>query len=284
MNAVDPIQLASLVCERDVALARECLGSFVRHCAEPLEITFFEDGSLSERGRESLRAAFREAAFVSRIDLDARAHKLLRSRPECRQHRAVNPTMLKILDIPEYFAGRRFLFCDSDVLFLRPFTLDEYRRAGGFVFMQDRKEAYSARIHHLVLKHRLPMPSRLNSGLMSIPPGRFDPDFVEWFLGHEDFCAFPQVVEQTAWAAMTRNIGVRYFDPAQVLCASVETKRTSDTVAIHFPSHFKNQLPKFREEQPTYVEPVDLRLVKPSSLGVRAMLTNAWRNRFGRWE
>jgi hypothetical protein len=286
VNTVDPIRLASLVCERDVALACECLGSFAKHCAEQLEMTLFEDGSLSERGRDSLRAAFPRAELIGRAELDARTEPLLRDRDQCRKHRAVNATMLKILDIPAYFAGAPFLFCDSDVLFLRAFSLGELRRRAGdhFVFMQDRKEAYSARIFHLVLKHRLRMPSRLNSGLMSIPPGRFDPDFVEWFLGQDDFCAFPQVVEQTAWAGMTRNQRVLFFDPAQVVCASVETRRRAKTVAIHFPSHFKSQLAQFRDAQPDAGEPVDLRLVRPRGLGLRALLVNACRNQFGRWE
>jgi hypothetical protein len=281
-----PIRLATLVCERDAALARECIGSFVQHCAEPLAVNFFEDGSLSEAGRESLRAAFPAAEFIARDELEVRTEPLLRNRAECRKHRAGNATMLKILDIPAFFEGTPFLFCDSDVLVLRAFSLGAYRSHAGdhFVFMQDRKEAYSARIFHLVLKHRLAMPSRLNSGLMSIPPGRFDPDFVEWFLRQPDFCAFPQVVEQTAWAGMTRNERVRFFDPAQIVCASTHTVPTSETVAIHFPSHFKSQLPEFRGHEPQGREPVDLRLVRPQPLGVGALVANAWRNRFGKWE
>jgi hypothetical protein len=281
-----PIRFATLVCERDVALARECIGSFVQHCTDPLAMSFFDDGTLTEAGRDSLRAAFPGAAFIRRAELDARAEPLLQGRAECRKHRAVNATMLKILDLPAYFAGAPFLFCDSDVLFLRAFSLGSYRQRAGdhFVFMRDRKEAYSARTFHLVLKPRLPMPSRLNSGLMSIPPGRFDPDFVEWFLGQPDFCAFPQVVEQTAWAGMTRNERVLFFDPAQIVCASTYTRRTEETVAIHFPSHFKSQLPEFRGQQSAANEPVDLRLVRPRRLGLGALITNAWRNRFGKWE
>ena len=285
-SANPPVSFAALVCERDVDLARECLGAFVQHCADPLSMTFFQDGSLSESGRDSLRAVFPAAHFISRAELDARAEPLLQSRPECRKHRAVNATMLKILDIPAYFTSTPFLFCDSDVLFLRPFLLGAYRRcaADEFVFMQDRKEAYSARIFHLVLKHRLHMPSRLNSGLMSIPPGRFDLDFVEWFLRQPDFCAFPQVVEQTAWAGMTRNERVRFFDPAQIVCASTRTARTQETVAIHFPSHFKSQLRQFRGTASAAAEPVDLRLVRPGTLGLRALIKNAWRNRFAQWD
>lgn len=281
--STEPIRLVSLVCERDISLARECLGSFVEHCSEPLEVTLFEDGSLSVPGRESLLRAIPGAALIGRAELDARSEPLLSRRPHCREHRRVNATMLKVLDIPAWFADEPFLFCDSDVLFLRRFRLDSYRdRARGhFVFMRDRKEAYSARIPHLVLKHRLRMPSRLNSGLMSVPPGRYDPDYVEWFLAQEDFRAFPQVVEQTAWAGMTRNERVLFFDPAQIACASSETVRTPATVAIHFPSHFKAQLPRFRAGAAAPEAPIDLRLVQPRALGLTAMLANAWRNRFG---
>jgi hypothetical protein len=193
--------------------------------------------------------------------------------------------MLKILDLPAWFADEPLLFCDADVLFLRRFNLDTYlpKARSHFVFMQDRKEAYSARIFRLALDRNLTMPSRLNSGLMSIPPHRHDPEFVEWFLGQEAFCEFPQVVEQTIWAAMTRNRDVLFFDPVQVVCASRETLWTSETVAIHFPSHFKSQVPRFRAPALPESEPVSLRLVRPRRLDMRAVLVNGLRNRFGQW-
>jgi hypothetical protein len=285
MTSPDPLLLVSLVCERDVPLALECLASFKDLCGQRVRLHFFEDGTLSETSAGLLLAAFPAATLTSRSELDARAEDLLRGRPHCREHRSTNPTMLKIIDLPAWFVGESFLFCDCDVLFLRPFSLEAYREKAprNFVFMRDRKEAYSARILRLALDRRLRMPSRLNSGLMSIPPGRHDLDFLEWFLAQRDFCLFPQVLEQTAWAAMTHHRDVLFFDPAQVVCASVQTRRTPETVAIHFPSRFKEQIPAYRGARSHDGAPIDLRLVQPARLDLQAALVNGFRNRFGQW-
>lgn len=285
MKTGAPIRIVTLVCERDVPLAQECLGSLEKHSSLPIAFHFFEDGTLSPAGLDALQATFPRATFTRRTELDERAGEFLRERPQCRRHRQVNPTMLKVLDLPAWFADDAFLFCDADVLFLRPFSLGHYltKAQSHFVFMQDRKEAYSARIFRLALDPQLAMPSRLNSGLMSIPPHRHDLDFVEWFLSQGELCAFPQVVEQTIWAAMTRNRDVLFFDPAQVVCASRATRVTSETVAIHFPSHFKLQMPRYRTVVAGAREPAELRLVRPRRLGMRAVLVNGLRNRFGRW-
>jgi hypothetical protein len=83
---------------------------------------------------------------VVRSEADQRVADLLTRRPALRAFRQANPLALELIDIP-LLAGGDLAYCDSDVLFLRPFT-GLFRFPGadvGAVFMSDRQNAYSVR-------------------------------------------------------------------------------------------------------------------------------------------
>jgi hypothetical protein len=93
------------------------------------------------------------------------------------------------------------------------------------------------------------------------------------------------VVEQTAWAAMTRNQKVRFVDPAQIYCAAGRTPFRETTLGIHFPSFHKNQMERFYGTAAALAQSTQsfsvrsIGMVKPRRLDFAAVITNAIRNR-----
>ncbi len=279
-----PLNLVTLICKAHMPMALKCLSSLVQCCQFEKRLVVYEDGTLSDDDVTLMEEKFSGCTVVRREEVDVKVARFLNSAPNCRKHRAENATMLKVIDIPITMT-EPFLFWDCDILFFRKFTLGAFETMGRdtFVFMRDAKIAYSGRPYKLAFKHRLPMPERLNSGVMSIPLHRYDFEFVEWFLGVEDFVEFPSVVEQTIWAAMTRNRDVSFVHPQQVYNAIGEFGVTSETVAVHFPSHYKERLEENYEKARNLravSSPRELRFIRPGKLGLAAVVANAVRNRF----
>ena len=278
-----PLNLVTLICKAHIPMALKCLSSLMECCQFEKRLVVYEDGTLSDEDVTLMEERFPGCILVRREEVDDKVARYLTSAPNCRKHRAKNATMLKVIDIPITMT-EPFLFWDCDILFFRKFTLGAFTALGRdtFVFMRDAKIAYSGRPYKLAFKHRLPMPERLNSGVMSIPLHRYDFEYVEWFLGVEDFVEFPSVVEQTIWAAMTQNRDVTFVDPGQVYNAIGEFGVTDETVAIHFPSYYKERLEKNYEKAGNLravSSPSELRFNRPGKLGIVAVVANAVRNR-----
>lgn len=212
-----------------------------------------------------------------------RTMDLLVHHPCCRQFRLSNPLGLKLLDIP-LLEGAGALYVDSDVYFFRPFTCEALRQIRSeFVFMRDSKEGYSARIMDLIHKHRLDMPSRVNSGIIWIPHARYNLDFIEWFLGKLEFRLFPTLVEQTCWAAMARSDNVWYVSPTQIPLARRDMGIEPNTVATHFYGKYKGTILDFVRLNPARlgVTPHPLILARVPRLGWGRMVINTLKNRLG---
>jgi hypothetical protein len=240
---------ATLLGHAQVEMALACLGSLLRYSADPLRLRVHEDGTLTAGDREKLEEGLGDLEFVARAEADGRVADLLAGRPALRRFRRSNPLALKLIDIPLLAEGD-LAYCDSDVLFLRPFS-DLFRFPGpdtGAVFMSDRQNAYSVRSWHLLTRPRLALPCRVNSGILMFRPGCYDPDLLEWYLSRPEFGFAPVWIEQTAWALLGWRAGCRLWDPRLVrLPAAGEP---GDAVALHFVSPLRGLLPRFVEQAP----------------------------------
>jgi len=275
----EPRRVATLLGHAHVEMALACLGSLLRHSADPLRLGIHEDGSLDEEDRERLARGLGDPEFVPRAEADARVEDLLAGRPALRSFRRENPLALKLIDIP-FLAGMEadggLAYCDSDVLFLRPFA-DLFRFPGpetGAVFMSDRQNAYSVRSWHLLARPRLALPCRVNSGVLLFRTRCFDPDLLEWYLSRPEFGFAPVWIEQTAWALLGQQAGCRLWDPRLVRLPEPGVD-AGEAVALHFVSPLRGLLPGFLEragdragEPPVPVGTVPARRCRPWDLAL----------------
>src|SRR5262249_40241428 len=145
--------------------------------------------------------------------------------PRCRAARAANLMFLKMFDVTLLEDGE-MAYCDSDILFLRPFSglfglPDPRFRA---LFMTDSENAYAVRPWHLWAFGRVRLAGTANAGLMRIAHGVLDLEFVEWLIGRLGACSVWQRRacwgEQTCWAALAARTRCGLWDARSVLMAS----------------------------------------------------------------
>src|SRR5436305_14292628 len=176
-----PRIVSTLLGHAHVGMALLCLGSLLRESVEPLTLQVHDDGTLTPADLERLAAGLGEPAVVGRREADERVEALLGERPAARAFRRENPLGLKLLDAALLAPGGELAFCDSDVLFLRPFSgLFALPEGAGALFMRDPQNAYSVRSWHLLREPRLRLAARVNSGIIAFRTRLFALDLVEW--------------------------------------------------------------------------------------------------------
>jgi hypothetical protein len=235
------LEVATLLGHAHVEMALACLGSLLRYSAEPLRLRIHDDGTLTGEDRDRLAAGLGNPDFVFRTEADARVETVLASRPALRAFRGSSPLALKLIDVP-LLAGDSLAYCDSDVLFLSPFT-GLFSFPGpetGAVFMSDRQNAYSVRSWHLLRHGRLRLPCRVNSGVLLFRMRFYDPDLLEWYFGRPEFQFARVWAEQTAWALLGGRAGCRLWDPRLVRLP--DGNNPGEAVALHFVSPLRSLL------------------------------------------
>ncbi len=235
--------MACLLGSAQVDTALTCLASLLRYSAEPLSLRIHEDGTLTAADRERLTARLGPIELVRRGEADAAMVERLAAHPACLAYRQSHALGLKLLDVPLLASEEVLAFCDSDVLFLRPFSgLFELPSAGGAVLMRDRQNAYSVRSWHLVTERRLALPRRANSGILAFRRTAFDLDRVEWYLRDPRFAFAPVWREQTGWALLAERAGCALLDEAQVRIPVPGGPLDPARVALHFVSPVRSLL------------------------------------------
>jgi hypothetical protein len=240
---VDGRLVSTLLGHAHVEMGIRCLGSLLGLSADPLRLRIHDDGSLTPADLERLATGLRDPLVVSRPEADERLAGLLADRPAARAFRDANPLALKLLDVPLLAAGAELAYCDSDVLFLRPFSrLFELPPGAGALFMRDPQNAYSVRSWHLLLERRLRLAGHVNTGVIAFRRSCFDLDLLEWFLSRPQYRFAPVWVEQTCWALLAHPAGCRLLDPAAVSIPVPGREPAARQVALHFVSPVRGLL------------------------------------------
>jgi hypothetical protein len=248
-----PRRVASLLGHRQVEMAILCLGSLLRGSAEPLALRLHDDGSLTAEDRERLTAALDDPDIVPRAGADERVAPVLAGRPALAAFRRANPLALKLIDAVVFAGnagdpGEELAYCDTDVLFVRPFSGLFAAGTGGATFMADRQNAYSIRSWQLLRsrlgRRRLRLARHVNSGIIQFPTAAWDPDLLEWYLGRPEMAFAPVWMEQTAWALLGGAAGCRLFDPQKIVIAQGPPPQDG-VVALHFVSPVRGLLPRW---------------------------------------
>lgn len=226
-------------------MAVTCLGSLADASADPVIFRIHDDGTLLDGDKAGLASRLPDCTFVDRRAADQEMEARLRNHPACRAFRARQIYGLKLFDVPLLSRGEAIAFCDSDVLFLRPFRgLFELPDPDcGCLFMQDWQEAYALRPWHLAPLGEVRLPRKLNCGLFYLRLSSYDLDFIEWVIArdYEVFSRLPWL-EQTCWGALALRSGGRYWDSEQI-CVVRSMKSLSDaTIGAHFTSSVRGLL------------------------------------------
>ncbi len=267
-------RVSTLLSHAHVDMALACLGSLLRYSADPLLLRVHDDGSLTSEDRERLAAGLRGPEIVERAEADERTGELLARHPALRAFRRTNVMALKLVDTL-LFAGDELAYCDSDILFLRPFSgLYRFQETAGATFMSDHQNAYSIRSWHLLRHRGLCLPQRLNAGLMAFRAAGFDLDLLEWYLSRPEFQFSPIWMEQTAWALLSGRAGCRVWDPRRIrFPAPGEETAPEGVVALHFVSPLRHLLagllkraPDRTGEPPVSLETIPARRCQPWDL------------------
>jgi hypothetical protein len=261
MTGARPRRVRTLVGDSTLAASLTCLPTLVRFSADPVRVVVHDDGTLTAASRATLRAAVLGIEIVDRARADEEVGDRLARHPRCRVARSSNFMFLKMFDVALLEPGD-LAYCDSDVLFLRPFDglFGPPDPRFPFLFMTDAKEAYAVRPWHLRPLGKLKLASRVNAGLMRVWAGALDLDFVEWLLGRMGSSAVWKRRwywnEQTCWAALGGRSDCGLWDARQVVMATRDMASfTSDAVAVHFVSTYRFHLPEYagRAWSPTAV-------------------------------
>jgi hypothetical protein len=238
--------VSTLLGHAHVEMALLCLGSLLRFSAIPLRLRIHDDGSLTAADLERLALGLREPEVVLRREAGERLAGFLAGRPAIRASRAGNPLALKLVDVPLLAAAGELAYCDSDVLFLRPFSrLFELPPPAGALFMRDPQNAYSVRSWHLLREPRLRLAAHVNTGVVAFRTRCYDPDLVEWFLSRPEYRFAPVWVEQTCWALLGQAAGCRLLDPEAVGFPAPGREPPQRQVALHFVSPVRGLLASF---------------------------------------
>jgi hypothetical protein len=239
-----PILVRSLICHRHVEMGLLCLGSLLRHSADPIRLLLHDDGTLTPEDIERLQGHLDGAQILPRREADERMAERLGRYPHAAALRRKNVMLLKLLDTIVLSDGD-VAYTDTDILYVRPFRglfcWPDSRSTA--LFMQDTTQAYSVYPWHLPPLGRLRVASRVNAGLMYVRRSTYDLDFIEWFLS-QDFDYRPKWIEQTCWAALGSRGGCRLWDPKQVVFVRRRNQGGEQTVAMHFTTPFRNFLPQ----------------------------------------
>ena len=227
-------EVHTLICHNDIEMALSCLGSLVKYSADPLRLVFHDDGSLTSEDEYILSKNFASSGVVWRKDADDFMNESLKNYPNCQKFRDENIMALKLFDISLY-ATDKIAYCDTDVLFFRPFRgLYKFHENESAIFMMDHQEAYSLYPWQLLGPNKLNIVSRLNAGMLFVKKESFDLEFIEWFLSNVRFRSIPVWIEQTCWAALAYRISCRLWNPELLRVITKKTVIPDVLVAGHF--------------------------------------------------
>ena len=259
--AAKPHEVAVLLCKSDLEMALTCLGSLGRYSAEPLRFRVHDDGTLDQECRDRLSRVLGAVRFISRPEADERMAEILRRAPAAARYRASHVFGLKLFDITFLAPKAEIFYCDSDILFRRPFSgLFRFPAPeAGALFMADLQNAYSVRSWHLVrFPAKLRLVARVCAGLLAFRRESYDLELADWYLGQPDFRFAPVWMEQTCWSLLGRRAGCWRWDSRQITMPFAGMEKL-DPIAVHFVSPARGLLaPMVAAERSRDGEPAEI--------------------------
>ena len=285
-----PSVICSLLCHAHVPMALRCFASLARFNREPFRLRIHDDGTLTEEDRGRLRDAVPGGvSVVSRREADEAMTARLEKYPVCLRYRQSQVMSLKLFDIALFEPGPMH-YCDSDILFLRPFSGFSAPLAAArppLVLMRDLFNTYSGGWRRLLARDRVPLADRINAGLILLDPARLDLDFVEWFMQQPVALETPHFADQTIWSALVQRDGGFVLDEERFVFAPLAGAGALPTprrrpVAWHFVSVLRRGFDGAADAVEAdgtadALPPVTLGLTRPAPLNFPRYCVSRWR-------
>jgi hypothetical protein len=287
LNEKEILTVHGLVCHEHVDMAITCFQSLLKFSADPLEMSIHDDGTLTTDDIDKLKSQIPRTNVVSRSEGNDLINPQLKNFPNIYKFRNNVPHAVKLIDIA-LLSPENIAFCDSDILFLRPFRgLFQFDASTKAIFMQDYLEAYSVFPWHLAGRNKLSLPSKVNSGLFYMRREVYDLDFIEWFLGQKRFQSKPlHKMEQTCWAALGYRSEMRIWDPQQIVLMRPYSTLKHEMIAGHFVKEIRSRLKTFADKindpQLLASQPSPVRTIAAEPCDIKGLAMNHFRRQSNR--
>jgi hypothetical protein len=232
----------------------KCLSSFARNCTDDYEVLLLDDGTVDSPLLEEYIALFRaRLRFLSDTDQNNIVRTELRCYPNCLAFWEQHVLARKLLAVPLVNDGQ-VVFIDSDILFVRPFTLVDALSSIGsaYGFMLDTSDYARTLIWPHTWRMQLRVPSlkfvrRANTGMLVFNRLSWSPTFIEGILRVGFYRKHVESLrgsllywmqEQSIYAMLGASCGAYYFNPTQCRLANegFVPSQTRSYVALHFVS------------------------------------------------
>lgn len=248
------IEVFILLGNKNLHFSIECLSSFVNYVQNEISLYILNDGSLTVEDKKNIKKRLFDVEIISKQVADEHMNKLLKEYPLCKKLRDNFVLFKKYVD-SFYFASNSnpTLILDSDILFFRPFKLDNLPSAPTSVFIEAEKSGYSLYPWNLFPFSKIKLNQKMNSGLVYTNSTNLFLEEIESFLSNKKFhTAFKKkrwYVEQTIFALTGSMFKRSYlFNKNQIYNARKVMKvNTSEIVGIHFIGTYRSQHKQFKD-------------------------------------
>lgn len=246
-DLMNPLEIHSLLCRRDVPLACEYLKTLIGHSLDPIEFVFHDDGSLQPEDEAVLREALPGSRVIYRAEADEQMEKRLQNYPTLREFRRRDVFGLKLLDVSLLGEQDQIIYSDSDVWCFQPFRQVFALPSGcGALFMHDMDHSVCVRSWQL-LNPQLRLSQFINAGFFTVQREAFDLRAIENFISSVRSWR-PYFTEQTCWGLLAQSAGAHHWNPQQVTVISPQTQWTPDLVLAHVVSLTRQRFPAIRAQ------------------------------------
>lgn len=236
------LEVKTLLGHNNLSFSIECLQSFVQNASEKIQLTIFEDGTLTEDDRRLLLRSLPDSRVINKAECEKVVFNKLAAYPACLNYRKTVVYARKIFDLMLY-DEQDCLYIDIDVYFLKKFSLPKFSDSP--VFMLDSINAYSFKPAEF-LRISFPIFPKVNSGFFFFPAAQFDLRYVETLLQNptinKGYLRGISWLEQTIWSFLaSRHSSLYYFDYNQVVMSVSKTPVNHNTICVHLVSTFRGQ-------------------------------------------
>ncbi len=234
-------QLASihmLSCRRDWLGALWSTRTFFANLGETLPVFVHDDGTLTRDIATRMQSFFPGLKVVSVPEANAVAERKLADFPRCLQARKRHAMLYKLLDVPNFALGEKYLLLDSDLLFFAyPTEIAQWLRGAERVNLWNRdiKNYLNITSEEARQRHGVKLVENVNAGMGCIWRESMEIQIIEEYFGYDSvWLPQPYNAEQTAFALLSSRFGMRFLPPSYLIDVRRETGLPPGLVMKHY--------------------------------------------------
>ncbi len=278
------MRVATLLGEKGIDFSIQCIKSFIQMARFPFELHIFTDGTIENIPITTQSAYLVSITNHSLAERNDFIHQFIKSFPVLAKFRQENVLSYKIIDIP-YFMQSPYLYIDSDIFFMRPFSIDNTFTHP--VCMHDTKNAYVVSPFEIKPMGKFSIKSCINTGILYLPNG-------------VDFAVLESMAKklfwkeermQHAWAEQTLfALLLSNKKEEQLYCFHKEQIampfkiKPDRVIAVHYISSYRRLFSKINSIQSSTIQKIELSVLSKriSIISFLVELVNRYINHYGR--